>query len=428
MDDTRKRCGLLLATSGDFTWPPVGTSPRPWTHQRARKLRIVAWLPCMTGVPGKSQQRTLPRSGDTLDSRASWTSLRLTHVQARVEQVSARAAAYVRPLHTRASSTQACQRVHLRPFGTDWLDVRPSWSLEYGAPLRRRARLARRAANFALRAKSHANPSIARAFWLDGYPNFGDAITPWLFERMGILPVHKQPQNAVLAGVGSIVEMLPKEYKGVIWGSGLIHDEPYSLPHATILALRGPLSRERLGAPADTPLGDPGLLVGRYLRRQRPSRRWRLGLVPHHLHRHDQVWRDLQQQAPDKVTLIDVRRGVTPVAHRIAACDAILSTSLHGLIVADSLGVPASWASPEPLLVGGMFKFHDYEGAVTPGINRLRQVGVDADWEDIVATASIVDPSKIVSIQNDLVRALRNFPFERPPWPMSRGRQHVYDA
>ena len=44
----------------------------------------------------------------------------------------------------------------------------------------------------------------------------------------------------------------------------------------------------------------------------------------------------------------------------IASCEVVLSQSLHGLIVADALGVPNVWIAPTGDMVGGRFKFDDY--------------------------------------------------------------------
>ncbi|WP_170175201.1 polysaccharide pyruvyl transferase family protein [Georgenia muralis] len=200
------------------------------------------------------------------------------------------------------------------------------------------------------------------------HPNFGDEMTPWLLPHFGIAPVHRAPSRARLVGVGSILEHLPTDFAGVVWGSGLIDDRPRPLPNATVVAVRGALTREHLGVPSTTVLGDPALLVSRLI--PRPRVRWRLGLVPHGHHRDHPNFLAPAKNFPAEVRVINVHDRPARTVRRIAACDAILTTSLHGLVVADAYGIPAAWTVLQPALSGGDFKFRDYETVVTPSATR----------------------------------------------------------
>ena len=255
----------------------------------------------------------------------------------------------------------------------------------YDSPSRRRGRAVRRLAEATVRSGS-LRPGILPAYWWDGHPNFGDALTPWILSRYGIAAVHTPPRDARAAGVGSIIEQLPPTFSGAIWGSGLMHGEPVELPKATALAVRGPLTRAALGITHDVALGDPGILVARHAMRQ--SARWRLGLVPHGLHSRDGVLADLATRAGSDATIIDVRAVPGAVIQRIARCSAILTTSLHGLIVADALGVPAVWTRRQPDLWGGDFKFRDYEAVMTPGRTREITLTADTSLRDLELGAS----------------------------------------
>lgn len=288
--------------------------------------------------------------------------------------------------------------------------------LRYGGPLRRRQRLSARAGRGAVQKLSGRVVRVVDAFWLDDFPNFGDALTPWLFSRVGIVARHRKPSSAFVAGVGSILEMLPSTYAGYVWGSGLLKDEEKSLPNARFLAVRGPLTRDRLGAPGSVILGDPGLLVGAFVPQGR-TRRWKLGLVPHHYHQGDEIWRRAQAERPRDVKVIDVRRGATSVVREIAECERVLSTSLHGLIVADSLGVPACWSSPQPVLWGGTYKFRDHEGALGIAASRRIELRSNSLMRDVSESAYAPDPRRIRKIQGDLLRVLKQVP-SRPliPW------------
>lgn len=293
--------------------------------------------------------------------------------------------------------------------------------LRFDGPIQRRRRLLGRLIAAAATPALYPTVPVARAFWFDGIANFGDALTPWLLRRAGIVPIHAQPRTAELTGVGSVLEMLPSDFAGAVWGSGLLKDGEKALPNATILAVRGELTRERVGANSTTPLGDPGILVSRFLRR--PRTRWRLGIVPHHMHEADPLWKELRARAPRAIHIIDVRRGASVVVREIAACEYVLSTSLHGLITADSFGIPAVWARREPDLWGGRFKFHDYESAVTPGASREMKLwhgGMTAD--DVIGQAHTVDAIRIGTLQSELLAGLSRLDLPRFSPPLAARR------
>jgi hypothetical protein len=277
--------------------------------------------------------------------------------------------------------------------------------LDFDGAIRRRGRLAGRLAAAALAPSSYPRIPVARAFWYDGIANFGDALTPWLLRRAGIVAIHARPASADLVGAGSVLEMLPTEFDGAIWGSGLLRDAPVALPNARMLAVRGRLTADHIGAPPSTVLGDPGLLVSRFMKR--PRTRWRLGIVPHHMHENDPLWEDIRVQAPNDTQVVDVRRGPNAVLTDIAACEFVLSTSLHGLITADAFGIPAVWARREPDLWGGRFKFLDYESAVTPTVTRETTLeGAVPSPDEVISRTSRVNSERVRLLQDGLLDSL----------------------
>lgn len=286
--------------------------------------------------------------------------------------------------------------------------TRGGW-LRFDGPLRRRSRLVGRLAASAAHPAMYPSAPIARAFWFDGIANFGDALTPWLLRRAGIVPVLATARTAGLVGVGSILEMLPADYSGYIWGSGSLRGEPLDLPRAQFLAVRGALTRDLVSAPRNVALGDPGLLVSRFLRRQRV--RWQLGIVPHHMHEDDPLWPRLAQTPGRRVRIINVRRGPSAVLRDITRCESILSTSLHGLITADSYGIPAVWGQRTPDLWGGRFKFDDYESVVTPGRSRSMLLTDHVCLAEVMAKVHPVDAREVRASQNALLAALASADF-----------------
>lgn len=260
---------------------------------------------------------------------------------------------------------------------------------EYTGKIRRRARKVRNAAALMSNAELWPTCTPIKAYWWDYFPNFGDLLTLELLPHYGLAPTLHHGAGIELCGVGSLLEQLPADFDGAVWGTGKIaEDSSTPLPNAQFLAVRGELTRDALELPETTPLGDPGLLVSRWIPRRR--RRFTAGIVPHYTQLNDPWVRDLASQLGGDSTIIDVRSSPTQTIQQITACDIILSTSLHGVVVADSYGIPTLWDIPRESLKGGDFKFRDYESATTPG--RSRRVPFDT-ITSLQTAASLAEPA-----------------------------------
>jgi hypothetical protein len=66
-----------------------------------------------------------------------------------------------------------------------------------------------------------------------------------------------------------------------------------------------------------------------------------------------------------RATLIDFTdRDVKKCLHDLSACDLIVSSSLHGLIIADAYGIPNAWLNAKNVHRGNSWKFYDYFASV----------------------------------------------------------------
>ncbi len=200
------------------------------------------------------------------------------------------------------------------------------------------------------------------AYWWKGRPNFGDALTPLLLERFSrVRAVWSEPQDAEILSVGSILESLKlyPDWDGVVLGSGKLYDtyKP-TLQRASVMALRGPLTAEIPGVV----LGDPGILSDELVTVSK--RTFDLGIVPH--------WsdNDLEKRREFrgvwKTVVIDPEGDPLDVIQQIGSCKKIVSSSLHGVIVADAFGIPRRTEVAPRLLnnEGGTFKFLDWAASI----------------------------------------------------------------
>lgn len=188
--------------------------------------------------------------------------------------------------------------------------------------------------------------------------NFGDLLGPLIVERLagGAQRVDGPRTAPALLAVGSILQF--SRPGDVVWGAGLngkLSVSDYNLDHLDVRAVRGPRTAELLQSAfgIGTPgiFGDPGLLV--------PT------LFPETLEWAGQKKHDLTV-LPNLNDLRGVRRTrdvVSPrqelwsVVRRIAQSRLVVGSSLHGIVIAEALGVPAR------AVVSGSespFKYEDY--------------------------------------------------------------------
>lgn len=202
--------------------------------------------------------------------------------------------------------------------------------------------------------------------------NFGDYLSPLLVEVFSGRKVEYAPvQQADLMAVGSILGRESKAKRwGVlprrlhIWGTGTGCEQALYSGRHYYHAVRGALTCGQIDGLQGSPvLGDPGLLAPWVLgdRQKSVAKTIRVGIIPHYADQTEPAVAELLTAIPG-ARLIDVFSPVRRVLEDIACCDFVLSSSMHGLIVADSFGVPNQWL----LLSRGRiseYKFADYYSA-----------------------------------------------------------------
>nr|WP_280823832.1 polysaccharide pyruvyl transferase family protein [Mesorhizobium soli] len=146
-------------------------------------------------------------------------------------------------------------------------------------------------------------------------------------------------------------------YRARVWGTGSFGDIARGYHHLKYLSVRGPRTRDALQLSKQIPLGDPALLLAELVDRPAKAHRW--GIIPHVAHRQDPAILELGKQPGTHIIDLGMADPLQ-AAREIAACDFVISSSLHGLITADAFGVPSVWTSPGNSLYGGVWKFYDY--------------------------------------------------------------------
>lgn len=236
------------------------------------------------------------------------------------------------------------------------------------------------------------------AHWFTEVSNFGDLISPAIFEHfLGFAPQWVRAEDGPKwLGVGSILETArPGDW---VWGTGTKFEADIDAFGMKVLAVRGPRTASVLrNFRHEIAIGDPALLLPRVYE---PSvsrvQTGLVGFIPHY------VDHDFIPYFEKDATIIDVTNANwRATIDAIVDCALIVSSSLHGIIVAEAYGVPAVWIQPSNRIFGGHHKFQDYyastgrKGSCQPWTKSLDSLRASAE-----------PPPDFSSQQKDLVDSL----------------------
>lgn len=191
--------------------------------------------------------------------------------------------------------------------------------------------------------------------------NFGDELGPMVVAGMlrmrGLPPAAEAPGNGRLVSVGSVMHFVSPGDD--VWGTGLNGkiEQPVRVQpdEVRIHAVRGPKTRDELlrrGFAVPNVMGDPAILLAdvdarfRALRGLPRSRK--LSVIPN--------LNDVARYR-DHPSFVAPTQDPLSVAHQIATSEMVVGSSLHALVLADVLGVPARWVKSD---VEHSFKYEDY--------------------------------------------------------------------
>lgn len=290
-----------------------------------------------------------------------------------------------------------------------------------------------------------APPQLRGYYWEEHrlIGNLGDALVPILIGALGYDLVAQTAAGAAplnpdrcLLVIGSLLTEYDLRQIGgpiEIWGCGWkgICPPPALLAKLRVHAVRGPHTVAGLGLPADTPLGDPALLLPR-LTKLRMAPHGRTIVVPHyhraqrmavqqrrHLTGCDEVVSPLvfQAQALGRrgwgrqalgMSKAWLRLGVqtfTPwgAVERIAGATFVLTGSLHGAILAQAYGVP--WAAYDDGYVDAPPKWLDWAAYLGITIAFVTTLAAGRQWWQAEGQRGAV---------RDLPSLLHAFPYPLP--------------
>lgn len=217
--------------------------------------------------------------------------------------------------------------------------------------------------------------TTVKAYWVPSpdskYTNFGDILTPYILDRFGFNTVHTQKdESPQIYGIGSLLHTMPLSYQGHIWTTGMMYNTHMINIKNDPIAVRGKLTLKQFSNnTSETYLGDGGLILDKICK-PKIKNKYKLGIFPNYIDIVNMRDNPLENFGVIKnnyedVLLIDPRNYVEQVIKDVCSCEKIITSSLHGAVVADAYeidcGVFCSRESDIALhRMQGSFKFRDY--------------------------------------------------------------------
>lgn len=265
---------------------------------------------------------------------------------------------------------------------------------------------------------AHAEEGLPLYYWQqEKFVNFGDYLSLKIVERIVDAPVrvykhHPKWKEKKLLALGSLMYFAVND--DVIWGTGINGKTPlkeqYKFTRLDVRAVRGPLTRrflkEHFEIEAPEIYGDPALLIPylfpEFKKKENPA--YDYVIIPHfkeiHLFPKSRFPNVIYPTEPWDV-----------VIEKILDSRFVISSSLHGIVVAEAFGIPARMLRVTESEF--LFKYMDYyAGTNRPHLN----------YATSVEEALLMGGEQ--PFECDLQRLYEAFPFEF--WPHSIVKDSIF--
>ena len=213
-------------------------------------------------------------------------------------------------------------------------------------------------------------------------------------------------------------------YPLIIYGTGFISSDNYQnesyVRNIKIKAIRGNVSLQRIEkngikASEKVILADPGILAPFLLNLTNKKdfnfqKEYDLCVIPHFVDSKNILIKTHIQI--NNSIILNINSNPIEFIRSLLKCKNILSSGLHGLIVADSLGIPNMRMIVSDKIIGGDYKFRDYYSAynleIPPYIDLRKE---NFNYEQIKKLNNNHFISKEI-IRDKQCKLLSNFPFQ----------------
>lgn len=229
--------------------------------------------------------------------------------------------------------------------------------------------------------------------------NFGDALGILIPKLIGINKGYIIPKRYVfdwvyyksinLQMVGSTLGDVCKN--SILCGAGAVSaSQSIICKPRKIISVRGPLTRQLImneGIDCPEVYGDPAMLLPLFYnprisnQKSSLSEGMRIGVIPHYVDKDNMILKELLKLPqyelidillpPNGLGKLSIESYWKSWIDNLCSYDAIISSSLHGLIIAEAYALPTLWVKFSDEINGNDFKFYDYYASINEEVSPL---------------------------------------------------------
>lgn len=219
---------------------------------------------------------------------------------------------------------------------------------------------------------THGNRIKARQVNLEWVSNgnLGDELAPtiysWMLKRRGIEQGTTTARSIHLMTVGSMIGAW--NFDAVVWGSGIhLFDNLNKLyllkgiQKFDVRAVRGPITRKALkasGHKCPEIYGDPAVLMPLIYTPDKRNKKYKNTIVLHY--RADREWKERLQQYHELHCLEIGTKDYEYYINEMVSSEKIISSSLHGIILAETYGIPSVFLNTGEYVDEALMKYYDW--------------------------------------------------------------------
>jgi pyruvyltransferase len=218
--------------------------------------------------------------------------------------------------------------------------------------------------------------------------NFGDLLGPYIVDALA--PSDGEGNGERLLAVGSILHM--SRTGDHIWGTGVngkVPESEFTSKQLHVHAVRGPRTARFLrsrGFNVPDVYGDPGLVVPHLLGIKRATQPTHPVTILPNL-RDRRSWGSFTGYLNPTAPLLSI-------VQRLAASELVVTSSLHGVVISESLGIPVALVRPGE---ESLFKYEDYFEGTGRDLAPVHDSVVDALARPTFGAALAWDDSALIS-------------------------------